>query len=66
MLLGLGASLQRSEVVERARIMMNGESGEEPGGEESGGNTGGGDTPGGNGGGGNGGGGNGGDIPYTE
>lgn len=63
LLLGLGASLQRSEVVERARVEMNGASGEEPGGETPGG-----ENPDPNAGGGNNGdnGGNGNDDPFQS
>ena len=70
MLLAESSGMQRKDIIEKARVMMN--SSEEPGGEEpNGGETpggetpgGGGDTPGGNGG--NGGGGGNGGNPQTE
>lgn len=60
MLLAASSGMQRKDIIEKARVTMNGEqsSNEEPNGEEP--NTGG-DTPGGNGGGGN----NGGDDPFA-
>lgn len=71
MMLAASTGMQRKDIIEKARVTMNGEqsSNEEPngegpntGGDTPGGNTGGGgDTPGGNGGGGN----NGGDDPFA-
>ena len=64
MLLAESSGMQRKDIIEKARVMMNSSEepgGEEPGGEEPGGDTPGGETPGGNGGGG----GNGGN-PQTE